>query len=404
MKLRTSPILLLIWLIPLALFAQQVLEEEQLRQEFVKKLEKRRNIKTDKKDKPFLANDPRKIENPEADTEETIKIETQLVRLDVLVYDDKGNIILGLKPEDFVITENKAVQEIGTFSLGDNTTVPRSIVLIMDYSGSQRPYIETSVESAKVLVDKLNPQDRMAIVTDDVELLVDFTNDKESLKKSLNKLKEKAIGGKLGKSLQLSSLFVTIKEMFDNEDIRPIIIFQTDGDQLFKVRRDKGPVDYLPGMTRFTDVEMISTIEKAKVTIYSVISGFSLLDLPLEERIKKASLHLPQEFPKIFKDHEEEIPAYSQILFRQQNSLVNIAKISGGFSQNLETPNQADQIYENILKDIKNRYLLGYYPINQNRDGKRRNVKVEIKNHPEFTVLGRKFYYSPQDKTKNLIK
>lgn len=51
--------------------------------------------------------------------------------------------------------------------------VPRTIVLIIDYSGSQLPFIKNSVAAAKVLVDKLGPKDLMAIVTDDVELLLD---------------------------------------------------------------------------------------------------------------------------------------------------------------------------------------------------------------------------------------
>lgn len=379
------------------LFAQ-ITEEEKLRVNFVKNLSKKRNLTSDRKDKPILANNTKKAEFPdEADDKEVIKIETRLIRLDVLVYDDKGNTVLGLKPEDFIITENKIPQEIGTFSLGDSSEVPRTIVLIMDYSGSQRPYIKTSVDSAKLLVDKLNPNDQMAIVTDDVELLVDFTQDKELLKNSLDKLRKKAEKGDVGKSLQLSSLYVTIQEMFDNEDIRPIIIFQTDGDQLFSVRRANAPLDYsVPKMTTFTDREMISTIEKSRATVYSVISGFSLLGLSPADQVKKAAPYLEKQFPKAVREHPEDIPVYIQTILRQQNSMVNIAKISGGFHENLEMPAQADAIYEHILKDITNRYLLGYYPTNQERDGKRRNVKVEVKNHPEYTVLGRKFYYAPQ--------
>ena len=116
-------------------------------------------------------------------------------------------------------------------------------MLIIDYSGSQFPYIKNSVEAAGVLVDKLGPVDRMAIVTDDVELLVDFTNDKRELKKKLKTLLERSrgneggflgIGGtrrQFGKSAQYSALMATLKEAFDDEDQRPIIIFQTDGDE-----------------------------------------------------------------------------------------------------------------------------------------------------------------------------
>src|SRR5687768_6081296 len=180
-----------------------------------------------------------------SDDEDVIKIETSLVVSEILVIDKQGRPVQGLKQSDFFITEEGAPQQVGHFLLGDNRSLPRSIVLIIDYSGSQLPYIQNSVDAANVLVDQLGPRDQMAIVTDDVELLVDFTNDKRELKKKLNKLLEKSYGHggsffpfgfggvrkRFGKSAQYSALMATLKEAFDEEDQRPIVIFQTDGDE-----------------------------------------------------------------------------------------------------------------------------------------------------------------------------
>lgn len=396
MYFKSVTILVLTFLLSSPLFAQTSLEEK-LRMDFINNLSKKRDKNSEKKDKPALKNNPQQIAAAQTD-EETITVETRLVRLDVLVYDEKGNTVLGLKPEDFIITENKIVQEIGTFSLGNSEVVPRTIVLIIDYSNSQLPYIKTSVAAAKVLVDKLNLKDRMAILTDDVELLIDFTDDKRLLKETLDKLDKKAESKKVGKSFQYSSLYVTIKAMFNNEELRPIIIFQTDGDQLLGIRPEKAPSDMVAlGMTSFTDREMISAIEKSRVTIYSVISEISLLGLSVEEQVKKATPYYEQQFSKETNKKTTDIYSYLSILFRQGNGMANVAKMSGGFSVNLETPGQADVIYGNILQDINNRYLIGYYPVNQERDGTRRNVKVEVKNHPEYTILGRKFYFAPRE-------
>src|SRR4029077_15896510 len=91
------------------------------------------------------------------------------------------------------------------------------------------------------LVDKLTPDDRMAIVTDDVELLQDFTTNKHQLRDQLDRLAKRVAnptmfnvgpGRKFGSSRQYSALMATLKEAFVSEDKRPIIIFQTDGDQL----------------------------------------------------------------------------------------------------------------------------------------------------------------------------
>jgi len=87
-------------------------------------------------------------------------------------------------------------------------------------------------------VDKLNPRDMMAIVTDDVELLVDFNRRQRTLKRKLDSLEKKATSGgwlsirKFGRSAQYSALMATLMEAFNDEDQRPLIIFQTDGDEL----------------------------------------------------------------------------------------------------------------------------------------------------------------------------
>ena len=237
----------------------------------------------------------------------------------------------------------------------------------------------------------------MAIVSDDIELVSDFSRDRDELKRSLEKLRKKAEGGKTGRSLQLSALYAVVNEMFDAEDVRPIIIFQTDCDQLFRISTENTTIDLKWLKTSFTDKEMISAIEKSRTTIYSVISGFSLLGLTPDEQMKKAMPYLERDFPKNVRERPEDIPGFLNMLLRQQNSMVNISNISGGFPSSLETPEQADRIYEKILNDINNRYLLGYYPSNQNRDGRRRNVKVEVKQHPEYKISGRKFYYAPKD-------
>ena len=337
-------------------------------------------------------------------TDDVIRIETRLVRTDVLVVDQRGKAILGLKASDFIVTENNIPQEIETFSLGENVDVPKSIVLIIDYSGSQLPFIKNSVTAAKVLVDKLNPKDRMAIVTDDVELLTAFTNDKKLLKKTLDYLVEKSeyYEGQTqleGKSLQYSALMATLGEMFDEEDIRPIIIFQTDGDQVFHIPTS-GSANNRPKTkytTNFTVNDLFNRIEKSRATIYSVIPGKPWLKLSLKENIEVTLNNMKNYYGRdLTKKEEGFFKGYTQMFFNMQRSVMIAARASGGFTESLETPEQADGIYTRILNDINNRYLIGYYPENLVRDGKRRNVKIEIRDHPEYIVWGRKTYLAPE--------
>jgi VWFA-related protein len=398
--------------------------------------------------------DPQKNSTTEArptssEDDEVIKIETALVSSELLVLDKQGRPVQGLKQSDFLVTEEGVPQQVGHFLLGDNRSLPRSIVLIIDYSGSQFPYIKNSVDAAGVLVDKLGPLDRMAIVTDDVEVLCDFTNDKRELKKKLNTLLEKSkghdgflgIGGtrrQFGKSAQYSALLATLKEAFDDEDQRPIIVFQTDGDEAEYLRNSiivpMVPPDLPPQMvavvqnqieqrrqlqrnslTEFSLEDVYRAVEKSRATIYTVVPGAKLIGLTPEQQLATVMAEderaINEMLPTLSKKAREAFIARQdarkrvvpiQLLqmraeenAKLQEALANVAPLSGGWTEFLEQPAQAQGIYTRILSDISQRYIVGYYPTNKERDGKRRRITFEVKGHPEYTILGRRSYFAP---------
>ena len=59
---------------------------------------------------------------PTAAQDDKILVNVVLVQLNVAVTDRKGNYISGLKPEDFVITEDKIPEKIATFEEGNEPT------------------------------------------------------------------------------------------------------------------------------------------------------------------------------------------------------------------------------------------------------------------------------------------
>jgi VWFA-related protein len=377
----------------------------------------------------------RKRNNPNDDY--VVRVETNLVVTDVLVVDKEWRTVQGLTRDDFIVTEDGQPQEVAAFSLGDDSKIPRSIVLIIDYSGSELPFIQTSIKAAKTLIDKLNPHDIMAIVTDDVDLVVDFTRDRGLLKKKLDSLEKKATSEGLpsrrafGSSNQYSALMATLNEAFDDQDQRPIVIFQTDGDELRFLRnspfRPRGlPAGLPPGLRgrskksppfwrtlyqrEFSYNDVYKAAEKSRATIYSIIPGYPLIGLSPEkqlENIKAAreksqglwdinpevKVRLEGEFNKL---PPEAIKDRFDLNLSMQSALAGVAKITGGWHDFLDDPSQADTIYSLIFSDINRRYVVGYYPTNKDRDGKRRKITVTVRNHPEYAVWGRKSYYAPE--------
>ncbi|MFL6289240.1 MAG: VWA domain-containing protein [Actinomycetes bacterium] len=383
--------------------------------------------------------------------DDVITIETSLVVSDVLVADKQGRPERNLKATDFEISEDGVPQQVGLFTLGDNAKLSRSIVLIIDYSRSQFPYIAESIEAAKILVDKLGPHDQMAIVTDDVELLVGFTSDKRDLKRALDSLVEKNRGSKgmlglgkkhpqFGRSAQFSALMATLNEAFDDEDQSPVIVFQTDGDEIEYLRNSIIVYEVPPGLspelraevqeeieqkkkfqkaniTEFSLDDVFRAVEKSRATMYTIVPRTPLLGLSEDEQIRRLTAEdqravatwtaaaSSEKLKNLLQARQEERQkkltrelwqARLDQEIKIQQSLVELAKLSGGWTEFLQTSAQAAGIYNRIVQDISQRYIIGYYSTNKVHDGKRRRISISVKGRPDYVITGRTSYYAPE--------
>lgn len=380
--------------------------------------------------------------------DDVVKIETSLVVCDVLVTDKQGRPQRDLKATDFAVSEDGVPQQVGLFALGN---LKRSIVLIIDYSQSQFPYISESIDAAKILVDKLGPHDQMAIVTDDIELLVDFTSNKGDLKRALDSLIERTRGSKgmlglgkkrvqFGRSAQFSTLMATLNEAFDEEDEAPVIVFQTDGDEI-EYLRDSVIVHEVPpnippgllsevqeeveqkrrlqraGMTEFSLDDVYRAVEKSRATIYPIIPRIGLIGLSEDEQIRRLTAEdervvatwiakaSSSKMKDILRARQEEREANTtREMWRArldqevkiQQGLIELAKLSGGWAEFLETSAQAANIYNRIVQDLNQRYIVGYYPTNKNHDGKRRRISITVQGHPDLVITSRTSYLAPE--------
>lgn len=348
--------------------------------------------------------------------EDIVRVNTSLVSLDILVKDaGSSRYITGLTKDDFVIAEDNELQTVASLTIGDDAArLPRSIVLIFDRSQSQFAYLDASIEAAKALVNQLAPSDEMAIVTDDVELAIGFTKDKKKLKKTLDSLRKLTINGYNTRSKQFSALLATLRELIDVDRKRPIIIFQTDGDEAVRWENQR-PAAY--------DLDTVyAEAEKSRVRIYTVIPNIRLIDVPPEEiprrfeligeraRLARAKYkdmwfgleRLPPKpnpnsntsfkFPEGFRQRYLEMATSNMI--KGQTAAARVADLTGGWTSFLESEKDASEVYGRILEDINHRYIISYYPTNKTIDGKLRKVRIEVRGHPDYVVEGRTSYYA----------
>src|ERR1700693_1017615 len=59
---------------------------------------------------------------PAQEAETKIRVEVNMVQLNVAVMDGKGNYVTGLRPSDFIVTEDGIPQKVAAFGEGNEPT------------------------------------------------------------------------------------------------------------------------------------------------------------------------------------------------------------------------------------------------------------------------------------------
>ena len=340
---------------------------------------------------------------------DVLRVDTTLVVNEIAVLDKNDRPVLGLDRGDFMICEDSEPQNIEIFASSADSAIPRSVVLIIDYSESELPYIETSIDAAKVLVDKLKISDQMALVTDDVHLLTGFTSDKTLLKAKLDLLKTRALAGNTGMSKQYSALWATLKELFPEGTLRPIIVFQTDGDQLSDFTGYGFNGNEITGSITDTSAfrRLLSAVEETGATVYSIAPGPSYVTKSRGELMKNAASDLTQALKTrallkktAFDENNlkitwNAIAVWAKSRRRDASAMEYLSLRSGGGLDQLASPDEADAVYSRIFTKMNQRYVIGYYPTNQARDGTQRKIKITVRDHSDYKILGRKSYIAP---------
>jgi hypothetical protein len=117
-----------------------------------------------------------------------IAVETALVNLDVLVTDEDGRVLGGLKRGNFRLTDNGREQSLTNFA---SVSAPITIVMLTEYSGMAYDYFAYKAASwGSDFLNHLEPEDFVALVTYDMKstVRVDFTRNKAQVRDALSLL------------------------------------------------------------------------------------------------------------------------------------------------------------------------------------------------------------------------
>lgn len=128
------------------------------------------------------------------DDEDTIRVDTDLVLMDVTVNDSAGRQVRGLKPSDFKLYEDGVERPVTFFDIEKRTDLarPLAVVFALDVSGSMTPEELMRLRDAvRAFVGRLaERQTLFAIISFgmDVKVRQSFTKDKEKLERAFDQM------------------------------------------------------------------------------------------------------------------------------------------------------------------------------------------------------------------------
>ena len=289
---------------------------------------------------------------------ETIRIDTDLVSLNVSVFNRKSSLTTTpLQQKDFAIFENGAPQEILFFASGET---PFDLVLLLDLSGSTADKIDLIRKSSKRFVDAARPSDRIAILTfsADLQMVSKLSSDRSALKKSIDDI-EKPIGG----TNFWDALRFVLEHVLGQsraEHRRSAIIVMTDGVD--------NALPGVPGDGSATSFE----------DLLKIVQHSDAIVLP------------------IYLDTEKEMDkrgALRDAYVLAREELVMLAEESGNMIYQARKVKDLEGVYDQVIRDLSTVYSIGYRPANRVRDGSWRGVTVQLLGHPELAVRAKHGYY-----------
>jgi Ca-activated chloride channel family protein len=275
----------------------------------------------------------------------SIKVDVNLVVLHTTVLDDRQRFADGLKQENFRVFEDKIEQKLSVFKRED---VPVSMGLVIDNSGSMREKRPRVNEAALTLVQASNPRDEAFVVNfnDDfyLDLDKDFTSSIPELKEALERIDSR------GSTALRDAIIGSLDHLKKGAKDKKVLLVVTDGE-------DNASHNSLEKTLR--------EIQKTDTVIYTI----GLLGNEGKKEAKRAK--------KVLQD---------------------IAAASGGASYFPESVDDVHTICEQVAHDIRNQYILAYYPTNSRRDGTFRAVSVEVippRGRGRLVARTRNGYYAP---------
>jgi Ca-activated chloride channel homolog len=284
---------------------------------------------------------PRQIAYP--DHQPIIRTDANLVLVPVTVTDDHGTTVLGLAPGDFVLKENKKVQDVLSLSRENG---PVSLGIVVDLSGSMAPKMAKARAAVNEFLKNLESEDEAFLVTfaDRPELRLPFTPDTSRIRDAL------LFAAPRGSTALFDAVALAVGQMRQARNQRKVLFLVSDGGD---------------NHSRLTQRELRRRIDEEDVQIHAI-------------GIHEGS------------DRMDEA--------RGPWILEDLAKMTGGQHHMVKDAAELPQLAEKMSLALHERYVLGYKPTALGLSGTFRRIEVKVvrgASAPRVWVYARRGYRMP---------
>lgn len=277
----------------------------------------------------------------------SIKVDVPLVLINVTVTDPMNRFVTGLEKEHFQIKEDKVDQVITQFGAED---APLSMGIVFDASGSMGYKMNKAREAVAQFFKTANPEDEffLAQFNDRPQMVTGFTASLEEIQNELTFTQSK------GRTALLDAIYLALNKMKEAKNAKKALLVISDGGD---------------NSSRYTEREIKRLVKESDVQIYAI---------GIFEAVS-ARGRTPEELSG-------------------PGLLTEVAETTGGRQFPVENLNELPDVAAKIGIELRNQYVIGYVPANQEKDGKWRRVQVEVKKIRGMPPLRPHFrlgYYAP---------
>ena len=349
-----------------------------------------------------------KEEEKNATVEEgVINVETDIVNVDAVVFNKKtGQIIAGLKKENFAIFEDGVKQTMSSFTTPES---PITVTLVLEYSkwtemfgaygsgGFEPGAYETIRPVAQFLTKFIKPPgDYASVIAFDMRPtpITDFTNDPARINQTIN-------------------LLLRNRPAFRENNLFDAIKFSLVGGRGDSVVLDKSEAE----KSDYSGMVAVKSKRRAIILVASGIDTFSKLNFGEARKIVQEAgipLYIISTGNLFYKRYESQLPATDgltgmpgRLTFLQaKNQMNTFAKESGGMHFEMTFESEIPQYLQSINGLLRSQYSLAYDLIAKHEPGKKYKLEVKVDvdgdgnyDDKQFTVQHRPFITTPKEKT-----